>query len=44
MFDGVVRTLSDVRHVSELRKNFISLCALDSNRFCYKSERKVMNG
>lgn len=30
MHDGVVRTLKDVRHVPELRKNLISVGALDS--------------
>ncbi|KAG8473125.1 hypothetical protein CXB51_035068 [Gossypium anomalum] len=30
MFDGVVRTLSDVRHVPELKRNLISLSTLDS--------------
>ena len=31
MFDGMVRTLSDVRHVPWLRKNLISLGTLDKN-------------
>ena len=30
MFDGIVRILTDVRHVSELKKNLISLGTLDS--------------
>ncbi|KAG8498690.1 hypothetical protein CXB51_005073 [Gossypium anomalum] len=30
MFDGVVRTLSDVRYVPELKRNLISLSTLDS--------------
>jgi hypothetical protein len=30
MFDGVVRTLIEVRHVPELKKNLISLGVLDS--------------
>ena len=30
MFDGVIRTLTDVRHVPELKKNLISLGALNS--------------
>ena len=29
MFDGVVRVLSNVRHVLDLRKNLISLGVLD---------------
>ena len=31
MFDGMVRTLSDVRHVPGLKKNLISLGTLDKN-------------
>ena len=31
MFDGIVRTLTDVRHVPDLRKNLISLGVLDSS-------------
>jgi hypothetical protein len=30
MFDGVIRTLTNVRHVPELKKNLISLGVLDS--------------
>ena len=37
MSDGVVRTVCDVRHVPDLRKNLISLGTLDCNRFSYKS-------
>ena len=42
VFDGVVRMLCDVKHVPELTKNLILLGALDSNKFCYKSESEVM--
>ena len=42
MFDGVVRTLGDVRHVPDLNKNLISLGTLDCNRFSYKSTSGVM--
>lgn len=31
MFDGIVRTLTKVRHVPELKKNLISLGTLDTN-------------
>jgi hypothetical protein len=31
MFDGVIRTLCDVRHVQDVEKNLISLGTLDSN-------------
>ncbi|KAL6314158.1 hypothetical protein AAG906_011900 [Vitis piasezkii] len=42
MFDGVIRTLCDVRHVPDLRKNLISLGTLDCNEFSYKSTSGVM--
>ena len=34
--DGIVRTLTDVRHVPNLKKILISLRTLDSNRCTYK--------
>ena len=37
MFDNVVRTLGEGRHVPEVKKNLISLETLDSNGYCYKS-------
>ena len=42
MFDSVIRTLCDVRHVPDLRKNLISLGTLDTNGFNYKSANGVM--
>ena len=42
MFDGVIRTLCDVRHVPDLRKNLISLGTLYSNGFSYKYANGVM--
>ena len=42
MFDGVVKTLCDVRHVLDLRKNRISLGTLYYNGFSYKSTSRVM--
>ena len=42
MFDGVIRTLYDVRHVPNLGKNLISLGTLDDNGFNYKSSNGVM--
>ena len=42
MFDGVVKTLCDVRHVPEVEKNLISLNTLDSNGYDYKSKGGVM--
>ena len=42
MFDGVVKTLCDVRHVPEMERNLISLGTLDSNDYGYKSAGGVM--
>jgi hypothetical protein len=42
MFDGMIRTLCDVRHVPEVKKNLISLGTLDSNGYGYKSVGGVM--
>ncbi|KAH7550154.1 hypothetical protein JRO89_XS13G0144400 [Xanthoceras sorbifolium] len=33
MHDGVIRTLTDVRHIPELKRNLISLSTLDSNGY-----------
>ena len=43
MFDNVVRTLREVRHVLEMKKNLISLGTLDSKGYSYKSEHGIMN-
>ena len=42
MFDGIVRTLSNVRHVPNLRKNHIFLDTLESNGCTYKAKGGVM--
>ncbi|KAG8503336.1 hypothetical protein CXB51_001298 [Gossypium anomalum] len=42
MFDRVVRTLSDVRHVPELKINLISLSTLDSKGYRYIAESGVL--
>ena len=42
MFDGVIRTLCDVRHVLDLRKNLVSMGTLDGNGFNYKSANRAM--
>ncbi|KAG8501296.1 hypothetical protein CXB51_003445 [Gossypium anomalum] len=42
MFDGVVRTLSDIRHVPELKRNLILLSTLDSKGYRYTTERGVL--
>jgi len=47
MFDGIVRTWMEVRHVPELKKNLICLGVLDSRGFKFKSQGgalKVSNG
>ncbi|KAK2976107.1 hypothetical protein RJ640_009539 [Escallonia rubra] len=42
MHNGTVKTLTDVRHVSELRKNLISLGTLDSSGYSYRAACGVM--
>ena len=42
MYDGVVRTLSNVRHVPDLRKNLVSLGIFDSQGYKYTSEGGVL--
>jgi hypothetical protein len=38
MFDGIVRTLIDVRHVPKLKKNLISLGVLDSRGYKFAGQ------
>ena len=38
MFDGVVRTFGNVRHVPHLKRNKISLSILDSKLYKYTCE------
>ncbi|KAL0284885.1 UNVERIFIED_CONTAM: Retrovirus-related Pol polyprotein from transposon TNT 1-94 [Sesamum calycinum] len=38
MYDGTVRTLSDVRHIPDLKKNLISLGTLHKNGFIPKAD------
>ncbi|KAG8485684.1 hypothetical protein CXB51_019017 [Gossypium anomalum] len=42
IFDGVVRTLSDVRHVPELKRNLILLSTLNSKGYRYTAESGVL--
>ncbi|XP_071727384.1 uncharacterized mitochondrial protein AtMg00300-like [Rutidosis leptorrhynchoides] len=42
MYDGTVRTLTDVRHVPELKKNLISLGTLDSIGCEYRARGGVL--
>ncbi|KAK3026954.1 hypothetical protein RJ639_040360 [Escallonia herrerae] len=42
MHDGIVRTMTNVRHVPEMRKNLISLGTFDSNGCSYRAAGGVM--
>src|SRR3954462_13045212 len=42
MFDGQVRTLSNVRHVRDMRKNLLSLGALEAQGFKFSGEDGVI--
>ena len=42
MFDGVVKTLGDVRHIPDPKRNLISLNTLDSRRYKYTCEDGVL--
>ena len=42
MYDGVVRTLSNVRHMPDLRKNILSLGIFNSQGYKYTSEGGVL--
>src|SRR3954464_14589736 len=42
MFDGQVRTLSNVRHVPDMRKNLLSLGALEAQGFRFSGEGGVI--
>ena len=42
MHDGIIRTLNNVRHVPDLKKNLISLGTLDSNSYKFSAEGGVL--
>ena len=42
MFDGIVKTLGSVRHVSALKKNLISLGTLDTNGCSFMAKDGVI--
>nr|GEZ39819.1 retrovirus-related Pol polyprotein from transposon TNT 1-94 [Tanacetum cinerariifolium] len=42
MHEGVVRTITGVRHVPDLKRNLISLSTLEANRCTYSGEGGVM--
>ena len=43
MFNGVIRTLGNVRLVPSLKRNLISLSSLDEKGYKYTSEGGVLN-
>ena len=43
LHDGSVKTLTDVRHIPDLKKNLISLGTLDKSGCSYKAEGGVLN-
>ena len=43
MYDGIIRTLKDVRYIPNLKKNLISLGQLDIYGLTHKVERGIMN-
>ena len=43
MHDGVVRTLTKVRHIPELKKNLVFVGAMDLKSFSYWVEGGVMH-
>ena len=42
MHDGIIRTLTEVRHVPELKKNIISIGIMDGKGFKCSTENGVM--
>ena len=42
MFDGQVRTFKDVRHVPDLRKNLLSLGALEAQGYKFSGTDRVL--
>ena len=42
IFDGTVRTIEEVRHVNDLKKNLLSLGQIDSHRCKTHVENKIM--
>ena len=40
--DGIIRTLTEVRHVPELKKNLISIGIMDGKGFKYSTKNGVM--
>ena len=40
MFDGIVRTLTDVRYIPDMRKNLVSLGMLDTKGLEWNTKRE----
>jgi hypothetical protein len=38
MHDGIIRTLTDVRHIPDIRKNLISKSSIDGKGYKYSGE------
>lgn len=44
MFDGVIITLGDIRHISYLKRNLISLNTLNFKEYKYIGESGILKG
>ena len=42
IFDGIVRTIGEVRHVNSLKKNLLSLGQMDSHGYKTHVENRIM--
>ena len=42
MFDGIIRTIGEVRHVNGLKKNLLSLGQMDSHGYKTHVENEIM--
>ena len=42
LLDGSVKILTDIRHIPDLKRNFISVGTLDKNGCSYKAEGGVL--
>ena len=42
MFDGIIRTLTDVRYIPKIKRNLISISALDAKGYKYSGVDSVL--
>ena len=42
MFDGIIRTLTDVRYIPKMKRNLISMSALDAKGYKYSGGDSVL--